>query len=466
MGNNETRNTIEEEGIIPVEESSKAMKIIETDPDGNLKFLGVDSLLEIKGDILIWGILGKTRQGKSTSMNILYELLTTTPGEPFAARDDTEPVTKGIWLKLVTWEMMSPDIREQFTGRGLTEVNVGLWDCEGMEAGDPVTLAKLYLITLLASHVCSIHTTKIIDQTFKNTLQLSFMWCEDAQILDYLKTHLRIILRDRREALPQNYLEQAFPEDNTKDPIFKSILNWFTTHSSVGVFQIAPPPTDDDGDYIINRKESNYWGCHVEMLKTHLLSLSKGNSFNIEMLQDFIKNCIQSFQEKNFAIIKAAADMLNEHKHNAYKDILKEYKNYLIDQIRQFNIEILPTLTHLSKLEVALKAYLNNNDLELRLRKELEERNILKVLQKEQIDTFKIFKLEKIEYEIKFRYTEECNRTKAKLNKHIHKFIQDIIFAYFAEATKEWEPGNEFNIPESILSGMIYTFVFGRFPKR
>ena len=96
----------------------------------------------------------------------------------------------------------------------------------------------------------------------------------------------------------------------------------------------------------------------------------------------------------------------------------------------------------------------------------MEERNILKVLQKEQIDTFKIFKLEKIEYEIKFRYTEECNRTKAKLNKHIHKFIQDIIFAYFAEATKEWEPGNEFNIPESILSGMIYTFVFGRFPKR
>ena len=175
MRNSPKRSSNEEETKELRKDYTKAMKIIDIDKNGNLKFLEevVHQMSEIKGNILIWGILGKTRLGKSTSMNILYELLTGTPGEPFLVKEGPYPMMKGIWVKLITWEMMSPEIRDKFELRGIKGVNVALWDCEGTEAGNSQALAKLYLITLLTSHVCSIHTSKILDNTFRQTLEKS-----------------------------------------------------------------------------------------------------------------------------------------------------------------------------------------------------------------------------------------------------------------------------------------------------
>ena len=96
------------------------------------------------------------------------------------------------------------------------------------------------------------------------------------------------------------------------------------------------------------------------MLEKHLLNLPEGKTCTIEKFKECIQRLIKSFKEKNFDIMKSAADMWTEHKVITYKAIFIDHQNYLIDQIREFNKEIFPKIKYFYELKKTLKDYLND----------------------------------------------------------------------------------------------------------
>lgn len=316
---------------------------------------------KLQGDnkLLIIGAVGKMRTGKSSAENNFYNILTNKSGRPFSEISCCITNTRGIHIIAIPWEDINNEYKQKLINIYNEKIDIILLDCEGTESSNNVSTSRLYLANMLINSVIHIHVSKAIDQNFATKLSQSLI--SSQEILNKLEG------ASLQEILPCLYILikdtnlKAFENAQLADPTitcyqdllkkYDDLLSYYNQFPKKDIKIIPSPKTDDDGNYIVEDKNSNYF---KELHKCLDLSLECRNLKTKRLFVDFLKKLVNIINTGDMLNVKTELEFF-------YKKMFLREKSELLKMIISNMLLQLENFLNFSleELEIHLSAVKN-----------------------------------------------------------------------------------------------------------
>jgi hypothetical protein len=312
--------------------------------------------------LLVIGVIGKMKTGKSSSLNNFYCILTGRTTRPFDELDVSQTLTKGIHLFHIPFGILTEHYKTKILDTYEEQVDVVLLDCEGTEsASHTQSTSKLYLVNMLINSVIHIHVQKRIDKNFaakfsQALISTNQLFCIDNENenrdqinLSEILPSLFVLIKDADQEWWENTRREK-PNITQYEHFLNSYENLRNSFSQFPQrkVEIVDPPENDDESVQVDNQRSNYW-IKLKQILEESLTTRKLKTKN--ELMDYMKKLIRVINQNNIMSVRTEVEGL-------YQNMFENEQNKLFKSIITNSIANFSNMVNFSPEEI--KKYLNN----------------------------------------------------------------------------------------------------------